>query len=57
MIVRAWMHSPGHRRNILDSGYRDIGIAVVKGAPVPASARGRGPAATYATDFGARTYR
>ena len=48
-IVSAWMHSPPHRRNILDGRFTEIGIAVVRGAPV---ARRVGPAATYATEFG-----
>jgi uncharacterized protein YkwD len=48
-IVRAWMASPGHRRNILTGGFREIGIAVVAGAP----AAGVAQAATYATEFGA----
>jgi len=30
-IVTAWMASPTHRRNILDSRYKDIGIAVMDG--------------------------
>jgi uncharacterized protein YkwD len=49
-IVRSWMHSPGHRANILDRSYREIGIGVVRGAPVGGVSNG----ATYATDFGAR---
>ena len=48
-IVRAWMASPGHRRNILSRKFREIGIAIVIGAPV----RGVPGAATYATEFGA----
>jgi uncharacterized protein YkwD len=48
-IVRAWMHSPPHRRNILARGYRDIGIGIVAGNP-STGARG----ATYTTDFGQR---
>src|SRR4051794_20029747 len=48
-IVRAWMASPGHRHNILTRGFREIGIAIVVGAPVDGVAR----AATYATEFGA----
>lgn len=48
-IVRGWMASPPHRRNILTAGFRQIGIAIVIGAPVG----GVGPAATYATEFGA----
>ena len=48
-IVRAWMASPGHRHNILTRGFREIGIAIVVGAPVD----GVTQAATYATEFGA----
>jgi uncharacterized protein YkwD len=51
LTVSAWMHSPGHRRNILDPAFREIGIGVAQGAPVPT---GSAPGATYATDFGAR---
>lgn len=47
-IVRAWMGSPGHRRNILQPRFRLIGIGIVAGAPV----RGAHHAATYTTDFG-----
>jgi uncharacterized protein YkwD len=45
-MVRAWMHSPPHRANILSRHFRDIGIGIAVGAPVG----GRG--ATYTTDFG-----
>lgn len=47
-IVDALMHSPGHRANILDRGYSEIGIGIVIGAPVPDTPN----AATYTTDFG-----
>jgi uncharacterized protein YkwD len=50
-IVRAWMRSPGHRANILNGRFRQIGIGISFGAPVRSSAR---PAATYTTDFGVR---
>lgn len=50
--VHAWMHSPEHRANILNGTYREIGIGVALGAPVPGFAAS--PGATYATDFGAR---
>ncbi|HEX9722106.1 MAG TPA: CAP domain-containing protein [Candidatus Paceibacterota bacterium] len=30
-LVQAWMDSPGHRANILNEKYREIGIAVAKG--------------------------
>jgi uncharacterized protein YkwD len=48
--VRAWMNSPGHRANILNARFRDIGIGIAIGAPgiVHAAAS----AATYTTDFG-----
>lgn len=29
--VNAWMNSPGHKANILNSGYTEIGVAVVNG--------------------------
>src|SRR3954453_4166048 len=48
-IVKAWMASPGHRHNILTRSFREIGIAIVVGAPVDDV----GQAATYATEFGA----
>jgi uncharacterized protein YkwD len=50
-IMRMWMNSPGHRANILNGSFREIGIGVAYNAPV----RGEGPpAGTYATDFGVR---
>ncbi|HWH43661.1 MAG TPA: CAP domain-containing protein [Thermoleophilaceae bacterium] len=52
-IVRGWMASPGHRRNILGRRYREVGIAVVRGVPQPGARRG----ATYATEFGRRRRR
>ncbi|MBU1102797.1 hypothetical protein KJ853_04060 [Patescibacteria group bacterium] len=30
-LVQAWMDSPGHRANILNTRYREIGVAVLKG--------------------------
>jgi uncharacterized protein YkwD len=52
-IVSAWMHSAGHRANILNGQYRDIGIGAALGAPKQVS--GASTAATYTTDFGQRT--
>ena len=49
-IVRAWMRSPGHRNNILNRRFREIGVALVLRAPAP----GQGRAVTYVTEFGAR---
>jgi uncharacterized protein YkwD len=48
-IVNAWMHSPGHRRNILDPSFKEIGIGVALGAPT-----GLTGAATYVNEFGRR---
>ena len=50
--VRAWMNSPGHRANILNGSFREIGIGIADGAPVSIGAAA--PGATYATDFGYR---
>jgi len=50
-IVRAWMHSPEHRRNILDRGLHDFGVGVARGGPFG----GGDAAATYTLDFGSRS--
>jgi uncharacterized protein YkwD len=50
-IVNGWMHSPGHRRNILDDTLREIGIGIAQGAPQDTGGQ---QAATYTTDFGRR---
>lgn len=54
--VRGWMTSPPHRANVLDGGFRDVGVAVVWGAPVARKqARSSGaPTATFVVEFGAR---
>jgi uncharacterized protein YkwD len=49
-IVDAWMHSPGHRRNILQRGFKEIGVGIALGTPNRSYEDG----ATYATDFGTR---
>lgn len=50
-IVRDWLHSAEHRRNILDRGLRHFGAGVARGDPLG----GSGNAATYTLDFGARS--
>ena len=30
-VVEAWMNSPGHRENILNNKYKEIGVAVLEG--------------------------
>ena len=47
-IVNGWMHSPGHRANILYGPFRDIGIGIKLGAP----GQGLSGGTTYVTDFG-----
>lgn len=43
-VMRAWMASPGHRRNILDCRFREIGVGVVV----------QGPHVWWTQDFGRR---
>jgi uncharacterized protein YkwD len=45
----AWMHSAGHRANILRRGYEEMGVGVTLGTPEDGDAAG----ATYTVDFGA----
>jgi uncharacterized protein YkwD len=47
-IMQAWMNSPGHRANVLNPEYREIGIGIVTGNPSVANGAG----ATYANAFG-----
>lgn len=51
-IVKAWMGSAGHRRNILNGRFTELGLGVALGAPK----RGLGgaSAATYVNEFGER---
>jgi uncharacterized protein YkwD len=63
-IMDAWMHSPGHRANILKWDYREIGIGVREGDnydtdpddPDPEDARRQGIDGVfmYTADFGTR---
>jgi uncharacterized protein YkwD len=50
--VQAWMHSAGHRANLLDSDFTEVGIGIAGGAPVDLGGGASG--ATYVTDFGRR---
>ncbi len=49
-LVKAWMHSPPHRENILNPDFRDLGIGIAWGTPSNSHAKG----AIYTTDFGLR---
>ena len=51
-IVRGWMGSAGHRDNILNGHFTEVGVGIAGGTPsggLPALS------ATYTTEFGART--
>ncbi|MDP1849472.1 MAG: CAP domain-containing protein [Solirubrobacteraceae bacterium] len=50
-IVRGWMNSDGHRANILNGAFTEIGIGIVPGSPVGSLPTG---SATYTTHFGSR---
>jgi len=53
--VDMWMKSAGHRKNILNRKFRHVGVGIALGTPEDT---GTGmPAATFTTDFGARTLR
>ncbi len=49
-IVAAWIASPGHLANILESQYTETGVGVVPA--VPASLSDGSPGASYAQEFG-----
>jgi uncharacterized protein YkwD len=49
VITAMWMGSAGHRANILNASFREVGIGLVLGAP-----GANGPGATYATEFGVK---
>lgn len=49
-IVSAWIASPGHLANILESKYTETGIGITPA--VPASLAAGAPGATYAQEFG-----
>ncbi len=52
-LVDAWMHSAGHRRNILRRSFKHVGVGIVTGAPTRRNEDGAG--ATVTTDFGKRS--
>ena len=47
-LVRSWMRSPSHRRNILSRRFRDVGVAAALGSP----GRRKPGSITYVVDFG-----
>ncbi len=49
--VHGWLHSPPHRRILLDRRMRDLGVGLARGAPV--KIRSAGVGATVVIDVGA----
>jgi uncharacterized protein YkwD len=49
-IVRAWLRSPPHRANLLERGFREVGIGLVPGQPGRSRKRG----VTWTANFGYR---
>ena len=49
-VMDGWMHSPGHRENILRNAFTQMGVGVVAG--VPETPKDPLPGATYAVSFG-----
>jgi uncharacterized protein YkwD len=52
-IMDAWMHSPGHRANILNRRFEHVGIGLQNG--IPEEGHGSQDGVTATTDFGARS--
>ena len=50
-MVNAWMASGPHREVLLSGAFRDVGIGMTKGSPLPKIGHNSG---TYTVDFGAR---
>lgn len=50
-IVQAWMKSAGHKRNILNGRFTELGLGTAIGAP---QGSGQSSAATYVNTFGER---
>jgi uncharacterized protein YkwD len=53
-LVDEWLASPPHRRILLDSGFRELGVGIATGEPRDKQADLSG--ATYALDFGVVRY-
>jgi uncharacterized protein YkwD len=49
-VMKAWMASSGHRANILERRFRDVGMGLARGIPGHPAARG----VTITVNFGVR---
>jgi uncharacterized protein YkwD len=52
--VRMWMHSPGHRENLLSRRWREIGLGVLH-VGAAGGKFGGSPVTVVTADFGYRT--
>ena len=52
--LKLWMGSPGHRKNILEARWREVGLSAVSVPSAPGVFRGR-DVVIITTDFGVRT--
>jgi uncharacterized protein YkwD len=50
-VVKAWLNSPVHRKNILDKRFNRVGVGVVRGDPT-VTGDANGNALTYVAVFG-----
>ena len=51
--IEAWMGSPGHRKNMLDPSWREVGIAAMRTSSA-GGVYGGGPTSVVTMDFGVR---
>jgi uncharacterized protein YkwD len=51
--VAAWLASPGHRENLLEPDFREVGISAVRAWGAP-GVYGKRPVVVVTVDFGAR---
>ena len=54
-VVAAWMASPGHRANILNAGWRQLGVGAVRASNPVGVFRGNGRVVLVAAEFGRRS--
>jgi uncharacterized protein YkwD len=53
-VVRAWMHSPPHRRILLNRTWRDIGVSALTVSDPTGDYEGPGSVTLVTADFGIR---
>ena len=56
-VVKAWLNSPPHRKNLLNRGWRSVGVGAVTSLDPFGAYAGLGSATIVAAEFGRRTGR